>query len=149
MGWFDVCAALLVIALVKCLLKKLLCLPFSVDAGIVHVECSNDVRDNPINQAIMRLVTSQVECGRETGMQVTVYWKGVRVANVWASAASSCHFVKEDSLFMGFSVSKGVAATTLALCVERKEVSFEDPVSKYWSKFAEGNKKTVTVEVTS
>jgi CubicO group peptidase (beta-lactamase class C family) len=108
----------------------------------VHLRCSDDVKANAVNRSVMVLIENQLMRGLQRDIQVTAYHNGRRVVNVWGGSAA----VKETSLFMPFSVCKGVAATAVALCVERAELDYEERVSTYWPAFAQGGKGEVTVE---
>jgi CubicO group peptidase (beta-lactamase class C family) len=107
-----------------------------------HLKCSADVKGSAINQSAMVLVEAQLRSGLQRDVQVTAYYKGKRVVNIWGGDAS----VEETSLFMPFSVCKGVAATAVALCVESGQLDYEESVSSYWPGFAQGGKGGVTVE---
>jgi CubicO group peptidase (beta-lactamase class C family) len=46
---------------------------------------------------------------------------------------------------MSFSTTKGVVATVLHRLVDRGELSYDDPVAKYWPEFAAAGKDRITV----
>jgi len=64
-----------------------------------------------------------------------------------ASGGWQAHWkpVQHDTLFMGFSVVKGVTATCLMSCVDESELAYDQPISSVWPAFAGGGKQEITV----
>jgi CubicO group peptidase (beta-lactamase class C family) len=106
-----------------------------------------------LNDAIEELMLRQLEAGTQVGMQVSVYYKGLHVAHVCGGvyrsmegwAANDWKAVDPSTLFMSYSVCKGVAAAGLMTCVDRGECAYEDKVSSQWAAFAQGGKGDVTI----
>jgi CubicO group peptidase (beta-lactamase class C family) len=95
----------------------------------------------------------QLASGRQVGIAVVVYHHGQEICHVCGGifrAAGSgwgrdWSPVDGDTLFMGCSAVKGVAATCLMSCVDRGEVSYQQAVSAVWPAFAARGKSAVTV----
>ena len=66
--------------------------------------------------------------------QIAAYVDGELVVDLWGGPR-----VTRDSVTGVFSASKGVAALTLALLVQRGDLSLDAPVTAYWPEFAEGD----------
>ena len=72
-----------------------------------------------------------------TGIQVAAYLHGQPLLSVWGGACGVRGAgVREDSLFMAYSVAKGVAATSLIMTCSKAGVAFDDPVATVWPSFA-------------
>ena len=107
----------------------------------------------PLCDAIVAELERQLASGTQVGTAVVVFWHGQLVANVCGGVfrAAGCGWrgkwepVTPDTLFMGYSVVKGVAATCLMTCVDRGEVDYQQPVSKVWPGFGGGGKRHVRV----
>lgn len=139
---FVVVALLLLVASV---IRLITVVQGAITTRQARVHCSADVHANEVNQAVMRVVERQILSGYEDSIQVTSYWRGKRIVNVWADHTSAKQQVQESSIFMPFSVAKGVAATALALCVEQGKIHYDERVSKYWPEFGFGGKGDVAV----
>lgn len=79
---------------------------------------------------------------REAGGQFCGYAHGHLVADLWGGAD-----VGPDDLRGVFSSTKGAAAVSIGLLVQRGALDLDAPVSRYWPQFAEGGKGGVTVRV--
>ena len=107
----------------------------------------------PLRDAVIAAMRRQLASGRQVGIAVAVYHHGQEICHVCGGmfrAAGSgwgrdWSPVDGDTLFMGYSVVKGVAATCLMSCVDRGEVSYQQPVSAVWPAFAARGKSAVTV----
>lgn len=85
-------------------------------------------------------------------MAISVYYKGQEVAHVcggvyrsMGGARDEWKAVDPNTLFMSYSVCKGVAATGLMTCVDRGECRYLDTVSALWPEFKRGGKGNVTI----
>ena len=84
------------------------------------------------------------------GIAIAVFHKGEHVLSAVAGVG---HFggvvrsIEEDTLFMPFSVTKGMCAATIATLVDNKEFSYEDNINTYWPEFSSSSstKKNVTI----
>ena len=107
----------------------------------------------PLRDAVIAAMERQLASGRQVGIAVAVYHHGQEICHVcggvfraagsgWERAWTP---VDGDTLFMGYSIVKGVAATCLMSSVDRGEVSYQQPVSAVWPAFAARGKGAVTV----
>ena len=85
-----------------------------------------------------------------TGLQVAAHAGGRPLLSVWGGLCGSSFpkaskinagaalpvLVTESSLFMAYSVAKGVASTAMCLTMAKGGVSFDDPVTAVWPSFA-------------
>ena len=107
----------------------------------------------PLSDALVAAVERQLASGTQVGMAVAVYWHGQLVAHICGGVyraagtgwGAEWRPVQPDTLFMGFSVVKGVAATCLLTAVDRGEVSYQHPVASVWPGFAGSGKLHVSV----
>ena len=105
-----------------------------------------------VSDDIQDLMRSQLAAGTQIGMAVSVYYKGQEVAHVcggvyrsMGGARDEWKAVDPNTLFMSYSVCKGVAATGLMTCVDRGECRYLDTVSALWPEFKRGGKGNVTI----
>ncbi|MEY2967765.1 MAG: hypothetical protein RIQ64_392 [Actinomycetota bacterium] len=83
----------------------------------------------------------------EMGCSVAVFHRGKLVVDLvagWVDQERTAPYTA-DNLQVVFSTTKGIAATALAMCVERGLVDYHRPVSHYWPEFAAHGKGNVTV----
>ena len=65
------------------------------------------------------------------GIQVAAYLHGRPLVSVWGGVCPVTHAaVEENSLFMGYSVAKGVASTAMCLLAERAHISLDELVKR-------------------
>ena len=83
------------------------------------------------------------------GIAVAVFHKG---EHVLSAVAGIGHFggvvrsIEEDTLFMPFSVTKGMCAAAIATLVDSGDISYDDKISSRWPEFAtSSSKKDVTI----
>jgi CubicO group peptidase (beta-lactamase class C family) len=83
----------------------------------------------------------------EVGIQVAAYLGDELIVDEWAGVADkgTGRLVDGDTLFVPFSVTKGLVATALHVQAERGLVEYGSPVSKYWPEFAQNGKQATTV----
>eukprot|EP00298_Acanthocystis_sp_HF-20_P007978 c17397_g1_i1.p1 GENE.c17397_g1_i1~~c17397_g1_i1.p1 ORF type:complete len:464 (+),score=148.95 c17397_g1_i1:47-1438(+) len=109
---------------------------------------------------LIEIINNQILNEREIAIQVCAYLKGKEVINIvggvmavkrhshnWLSfiqSSSSISWIPitNQTLFMSYSVCKGVSATTLLTLVDKGKVKYENPVSHYWPEFI--NSKTLS-----
>ena len=103
--------------------------------------------DSAANSTIQALIEQQVADGRQIGVQVCVYREGVPVVDAWAGTMGpdDSRAVRPDSLFLSFSVTKGVTATAIHILADRGLIDYDAPVAKYWPGFATNGKERLTV----
>lgn len=85
--------------------------------------------------------------GVETGLQVAVIHKGQLIVDAWSGLANSVtgEPVTATTLFPGFSVTKGIAATLVHWAAERHGLDYHTPVAKYWPEFGKNGKASITL----
>ena len=84
---------------------------------------------------------------QDVGAGLCVYRAGQPVVDLWGGyrdAAQTLPWTR-DTLINVWSTTKGIAALALAQLVDRKLMSYADPVAKYWPEFAQSGKERVTV----
>ena len=98
-------------------------------------------------EAVRDAVEANFASTGETGCSVAVIHRGRVVVDLAAGWVDEAHTVpySHDNLQVVFSTTKGIAATALAMCVERGLVDYARPVSHYWPEFAAHGKESVTV----
>ena len=83
----------------------------------------------------------------ELGCSVAVFHRGRPVVDLvagWTDQERTAAYTA-DNLQVVFSTTKGIAATALAMCVDRGLVDYANPVSHYWPEFAAHGKDNITV----
>lgn len=99
--------------------------------------------------AAQTAINSLIANGDELGLQVAAYLNGELVVDACAGhqfmSAQVRPLVTPDTLFVTFSVSKGITATLLHLLAERGQLDYDAPVAHYWPEFAANDKATITV----
>ena len=83
----------------------------------------------------------------ELGCSVAVFHRGRPVVDLvagWTDQERTVAYTA-DNLQVVFSTTKGIAATALAMCVDRGLVDYANPVSHYWPEFAAHGKDNITV----
>ena len=53
--------------------------------------------------------------------------------------------VDGETLFCVFSCTKGITATVIHLLAERRQLSFDAPVARYWPEFGANGRAAITV----
>jgi CubicO group peptidase (beta-lactamase class C family) len=85
--------------------------------------------------------------GLDMGASFSFYYRGQCVVDLcggWKDAQTKQDPYTSDTLQLVYSVSKGVMAAAIALCVERGWLDYDAPVAKYWSEFAANGKQVHT-----
>ncbi len=105
-----------------------------------------------VNSALTRECDRLLASGSELGLSVSVYLRGHEIARVCGGVyrprgSRGWRAVGPDTLFMGYSVAKGVAATALLAISDRGLLEYSAPVTRYWPDFdSTGDKGDVSVE---
>jgi hypothetical protein len=81
----------------------------------------------------------------DTGSQLTVYYKGKKVVDLWGSIPESLPTYSNNSLQRVFSSGKLVETLAVAICVDKGLFSLDDPIAKYWPGFAKHGKEQITI----
>jgi CubicO group peptidase (beta-lactamase class C family) len=96
---------------------------------------------------IRAFLDEQIATGPEVGLQVAAYHRGELVVDAWAGVADieTRRAVDGDTVFVTFSVSKGVTATIVHLLAERGQLDYDAPIARVWPGFARHGKEGITV----
>jgi CubicO group peptidase (beta-lactamase class C family) len=83
----------------------------------------------------------------EIGAAVAAYWRGEKVVDLWGGRRTpeGDEPWEEDTLVVVNSITKGLAAMTLAVANARGWLDYEAPVAAYWPEFAQNGKAAITV----
>jgi len=98
---------------------------------------------NKVKELFIELHSS----GKENGSSFAVYKDGEPIIDLWGGyidANQSKPWVK-NTLATVWSTTKGVAALTCALAVERGLLNYDEKVSYYWPEFSCNGKENITV----
>jgi len=98
-------------------------------------------------EALRGAIEANFAASGETGCSVAVYHHGRLVVDLvagWVDPERTVAYTA-DNLQVVFSTTKGIAATALAMCVDRGLVDYQRPVSHYWPEFGANGKENVTV----
>ncbi|MFM7094635.1 MAG: serine hydrolase domain-containing protein [Actinomycetota bacterium] len=104
-------------------------------------------RCEPGWEAVRAAIEANFASTGETGCSVAVFHRGRPVVDLVAGWVDQDHTLPytADNLQVVFSTTKGIAATALAMCVDRGLVDYHKPVSHYWPEFGAHGKENVTV----
>ena len=83
----------------------------------------------------------------DSGAGVAVYHRGKCVVDLmggWRDREQAVPY-DADTLQLVFSTTKGITSIAVAMCVERRLLSYEEKVSTYWPEFVAKGKADVTV----
>ena len=100
-----------------------------------------------VNTRVNELIRTQIAEGRQIGVQVCAYFDGDLVVDAWAGrmGPKDGRPVTEDSLFLSFSTTKGIASTLIHMLAERGLIDYDEPVAKYWPAFGQNGKDRLTI----
>jgi CubicO group peptidase (beta-lactamase class C family) len=85
--------------------------------------------------------------GQELGASFAVTLDGEPVVDLWAGAADERgNPWREDTIVNVYSTTKTMAALSLLLLADRREVDLDAPVARYWPEFAVNGKRDVRVK---
>ena len=98
---------------------------------------------------VKELFESLHSSGREVGSSFAVYKDGKALVDIWGGYTDKqkTNPWNQDSLATVWSTTKGVAAITCALAVEKGLLDYEERVSNYWPEFGCNGKEDITVEM--
>jgi len=87
------------------------------------------------------------ELGEEMGAALAMYRHGQLVIDIYAGTADedTDRAWTEDTLAVGFSMTKGLMAICGYMAEQRGLFSFDEPVSEIWPEFAQNGKQLTTV----
>ena len=98
---------------------------------------------------VKELFESLHSSGREVGSSFAVYKDGKAIVDIWGGYTDKqkTKTWEQDSLATVWSTTKGVAAITCALAVEKGLLDYEKKVSHFWPEFGCNGKEDITVEM--
>jgi len=85
-----------------------------------------------------------VKQGLELGAQFVVYYKGVKVVDLFGGTLREDEY-NQDSVQICFSCSKVLASLVVAMEVDKGFLEYDEKVSTYWPAFAQHGKGDITV----
>ena len=102
--------------------------------------------DNKFKE-VKDLFESLHSSGREVGSSFAVYKDGKAIVDIWGGYTDKqkTNLWSQDSLATVWSTTKGVAAITCALAVQKGLLDYEEKVSHYWPEFGCNGKEDITV----
>lgn len=71
----------------------------------------------------------------EVGSQLTMYYKGNKVVDLWGTIPELAPTYSNHSLQRVFSSGKMVEVLAAVICVDKGLFSLDDPIAKYWPGF--------------
>ena len=85
--------------------------------------------------------------GRETGSSFAVYQDGIPLIDIWGGHRDKEKKLawEQNTLDNVWSTTKGVAATCVALMVEKGLLDYNAKVAEYWPEFGVNGKEDITV----
>lgn len=88
-------------------------------------------------EAVGEAFNANFRDGRELGAAFAAFRNGEPLVDVWSGTADRNAGRKwnEDSLQLVFSGTKGLVATCMLILLERKQLSLDEPVQRYWPEF--------------
>ena len=97
--------------------------------------------------AVRAAFESSFSEGLEHGAAVALWVDGQPVVDLWGGHRDLARISpwQRDTLVNVWSCSKGVAATAVAMLVERGKLAYEAPVARYWPEFAANGKGAITL----
>lgn len=94
---------------------------------------------------VVRAFEKQIESSGG-GAGVCVYYQGKKVVDLWGGVRDEVGRPwREDTMSMSFSTSKGITSTLLNMLVDRGELDYDDPISRYWPEFGVAGKDSISV----
>lgn len=96
---------------------------------------------------IQQVIDDLVASDREAGLQVAAYHRGRLVVDAWSGGAEGAtgRKVDGDTLFVVFSVTKGITAIAFHILADRGVLDYDAPVARYWPEFAQNGKGAITL----
>jgi CubicO group peptidase (beta-lactamase class C family) len=103
--------------------------------------------DNPAQARVQEIIDADTASGAETGVQVAAYLDGELVVDAWAGLADvgTGTPMGPDTLVPSWSTGKGVAASLVAVLVDRGVLDYAAPVAEYWPEYGANGKHQTTL----
>lgn len=101
---------------------------------------------DPRWSGVREAFVANLEDGLDAGASLAVLVDGRPVVDVWGGTDPlTGRDWERDTVAVGFSVAKGVAAIALLQLVEEGRLGLDDPVATWWPEFAQAGKGAITV----
>ncbi|MEU5432371.1 serine hydrolase domain-containing protein [Streptomyces sp. NPDC020719] len=102
---------------------------------------------NAAQTRVQEILDEVTGSGAETGVQVAVHLDGELVVDAWSGLADieSGRPMDGETLVPSWSTGKGVAATLVALLVDRGVLDYDAPIAAHWPEFAAHGKDRITL----
>ncbi|MCL6614528.1 MAG: beta-lactamase family protein [Firmicutes bacterium] len=81
----------------------------------------------------------------EIGAACAVYYKGIKVVDLWGGYRKDKDLWKEETKAITFSATKGISAIIFAKLNSEGLIDYEEKVAKYWPEFAKNGKEDITI----
>ncbi len=104
--------------------------------------------DPDIQKALQETAEEIIRTGKDRGLQFAAYHDGRLVANINAGIAdpATAKVVDEDTLFLTFSVTKGIVATVAHKLIEEGGISYDTRIASIWPEFGCHGKESITFQ---
>jgi CubicO group peptidase (beta-lactamase class C family) len=88
--------------------------------------------------------------GLDIGASLSIYHRGECVVELyggWKDRQTRKEPYTPDTLQLSLSISKGILAAAVALCVERGWLNYDAPVAQYWPEFGANGKEVELISI--
>lgn len=104
--------------------------------------------DPTIQKALQKTANEIITAGKDRGFQFAAYHEGRLVANISAGVAdpATSRMVDGETLFLTFSVTKGIAATVAHRLIEQGAISYDTRIASIWPEFGSHGKDDITFQ---
>lgn len=102
--------------------------------------------DTDIQEALQETADEIITAGKDRGLQFAAYHDGRLVASISAGIADPAtgRAVDQETLFLTFSVTKGIAATVAHRLIEQGVISYDTRIASIWPEFGCEGKERIT-----
>ncbi len=102
--------------------------------------------DTEIQKILQETAEEIINAGKDRGFQFAAYHDARLVANISAGIANPLtgKAVDKETLFLAFSVTKGIAATVAHRLIEQGEISYDTRIASIWPEFGCHGKDRIT-----
>ena len=98
-------------------------------------------------EAVREAFVENFEHHNELGAACCIYYGGEKVVDLWGGVRDKATGEpwEENTMVLVSSATKGLAGLAMALAQSRGLFDYDEPVSKYWSEFAQQGKYKITI----
>ncbi|GFO13393.1 beta-lactamase domain-containing protein 2-like [Plakobranchus ocellatus] len=102
---------------------------------------------HPAFEEVRDVFKESLASGAEGGASFSVHHQGQVLVDIWGGRAdpTTGALWQRDTLSQAWSCTKGLAAVSLAMLVDRGLLDYEELVTKYWPEFHQNGKDNITV----